>query len=415
MNSKLLAIKNTGIYFAASLFTALIGVCINPILATKLSHLDYAIIGYYTSFNLLLVPLLSFSLFSFYSRQYFFVDEDKRDELENTVYASSLVIGIIMLTAFLVFFYLYSIASGLAFPFFPYAIITYFQLYIANTTAFYLLKLKLTKKANKYAIISIAQSVLGALFSIIFVVHYDGGAEGRMYGTLVSAVIVAMIAFSSINFKLKIDTTLALKGIKFGIPLTISAIFWYFLVGVDRVLLEKINNIHELGLYNIAVSITGYMGIFYTSIANTFEPDIYKYIAHKQNKKLLFIMIFILLTVTIANLLFIICAPFLVDILTAGRYTEAAKYARIIALHNITMAIYLMIVKVYIGLGMTKSELVVRITGATLSTCSFYFLIKHYGFIGAAWGQVLSFAILSIIALLFLLLCKTRFIKQMET
>ena len=106
--------------------------------------------------------------------------------------------------------------------------------------------------------------------------------------------------------------------------------------------------------------------------------------------------------VALANMAFVLFAPFLIDVLTAGRYIAAAPFARILAIHNITMAIYYMVVRLLIGNGYVKGELLVRIIGAVCSVVAFYILIQHYGFYGAAWGQVLSFAMLAIIGLLYL-------------
>ena len=46
-------LKNAGLYFASSLVVAIIGLLLNPTMAKNLSPEDYAILGYYASFNLL--------------------------------------------------------------------------------------------------------------------------------------------------------------------------------------------------------------------------------------------------------------------------------------------------------------------------------------------------------------------------
>ena len=105
--------------------------------------------------------------------------------------------------------------------------------------------------------------------------------------------------------------------------------------------------------------------------------------------------------VALANMAFVLFAPFLIDVLTAGRYVDATPFARILSIHNITMAIYYMVVRLLIGNGYVKGELLVRIIGAVCSVVAFYILIQHYGFYGAAWGQVLSFAMLAAIGLIY--------------
>ena len=94
-------LKNAGLYFISSLVSALIGVLLNPLLALNLSPEDYAILGYYSSFTLLVLPLLHCCLLSYYSRQYYFIDENKREQLGNTVLLSINLIGFISLIIFL--------------------------------------------------------------------------------------------------------------------------------------------------------------------------------------------------------------------------------------------------------------------------------------------------------------------------
>lgn len=97
-------IQKASWYMGASLFVAFIGIVLNPLYASNLSHADYAIIGYYSSFNLFLYPILHFCLFSYYSRQYYFTPEEKRERLGDTVLLASMLLGLGSLILFTCFF-----------------------------------------------------------------------------------------------------------------------------------------------------------------------------------------------------------------------------------------------------------------------------------------------------------------------
>ena len=118
-------IKNLGLYFTSSIIVALVGILLNPIYAMHLSHEDYAIIGYYSSFNLLLIPLLNFSLYSFYSRHYYFTPENERENLGDTILLSSMLIGSVSVCIFIGGFYWLHKSTHNNFPFFPYALLTF--------------------------------------------------------------------------------------------------------------------------------------------------------------------------------------------------------------------------------------------------------------------------------------------------
>ena len=393
--------KNAGLYFTSSLIVAIIGLLLNPIMAMNLSPEDYAVLGYYSSFNILLIPLLHCCILTYYTRQYYFIDESKRDVLGDTILLSMNIIGAVSCLLFMGFFYIFHCTTGNSFPFFPYAVLTFVQLYISNNVSFYLAKLRITRQAKKFAWFSIIQCVVTNALVLLLVVYYKEGATGKLYATLVATILSALYAFRHSLVKWRIDKELLVSALKFGAPLTVSALFWYCLTGVDRLFLERLGQTEMLGIYNVGLAIAAYMQIFYTTLSNTFEPDIYQTIAQKNRKKLALIMGAIIGIVALANMAFVLFAPFLIDVLTAGRYIAAAPFARILAIHNITMAIYYMVVRLLIGNGYVKGELLVRIIGAVCSVVAFYILIQHYGFYGAAWGQVLSFAMLAAIGLIY--------------
>src|ERR1035437_2712026 len=115
-------IKNLSIYFLATIITSFIGVMINPFLAANLSPHDYAIIGYFTSFNSLILSIISFSFLSYYLRNYYKIREDERQAVLNTLLISQLLLGMIALLFVFVGFYLYMDIVKVNFPFFPFVL-----------------------------------------------------------------------------------------------------------------------------------------------------------------------------------------------------------------------------------------------------------------------------------------------------
>ena len=400
--------KNAGLYFVSSLVVAIIGLLLNPTMARNLSPEDYAVLGYYASFNLLLMPLLHGCILTYYTRQYYFTEESQRDVLGDTILLSMNVLGAVSCLLFTGLFYIFHRTTGNSFPFFPYAVLTFVQLYISNNVNFYLAKLRITREAKTYAWFSILQCVVTNALVLLLVVYYKTGAQGKLYATLVATIIFAAFAFKQSLVKWRIDKKILVEALKFGLPLTISALFWYCLTGVDRLFLERLGDTETLGIYNVGFAIAAYMQIFHTTVSNTFEPDIYQSISENNKKKLYLIIGSTTAIIVVANLAFALLAPFLIDILTAGRYVDSTPFARIFALHNIAMALYYTVVRLIVGNGYVKGELLVRIIGAVCSVVCFYVLIAHYGFYGAAWGQVLSFTMLSIFGLVYLGLKKRK-------
>lgn len=389
-------------YFGSAIVVACIGILINPFLAKNLSPEDYAIIGYYTSFTTLLVPLLHFNLITYYLRNYYRLPEEKRQITSDTILLAMMGYGAIAVcigTGIFYFFYMY---MQVGFPFFPYAVLVFLQTYFSIFFTYYTVRLRIQRKARRFAFVTLLNSLLGVLFSILWVVLYKYGADGRLWALLVTSFLMAVYSFLKTFGKFEFDFQILKEALRFGAPLTLSALFWYFYTGIDRIFLEELGDIVQLGIYTVGMQMAAYLMFFYTALGNALEPDIYKAIAENNRKKLFLLIGGIVGSVGFINLLFIVVAPYVIDILTAGRYVQSTPFARILALQNITVVIFYMIVRLLIGYGYVKKELMMRVAGAVVSVVLFKVLISSFGFYGAAWGQVLSFLLLSMIGALFL-------------
>ena len=127
-----------------------------------------------------------------------------------------------------------------------------------------------------------------------------------------------------------------------------------------------------------------------------------------EHKKVLILCAGVVGAVLVPNLIFIACSKPIISLLTAGRYADSAMFANILCLRNVTTTFSFIMSGVLIGYGLSKYELVNRVIGSVLSVLLYYFLISHYGFYGAAWGQSISWLLMGIISLL----CLFIFLKK---
>jgi len=405
-------VKNLSFYLLTTIINTLLMLVINPFLAKNLSHEDYAIIGYHSSFQILLLPLLNFALTNYYLRHYYLTPANKRDILRDTINKMILIWGSGAMLICYAFFYLFFKFKNVEIPFFPYFIFSLLTVYANNFIVMQQIEYRLTKKAKSFFFLTLGLRILVIFSSIILVIVVPLGAFGRMIAIAGCTVIYSMFCFKKMNSGNRIDFKIVRDALRFCWPLALSALLWYFLGGVDRVFLEELKDVNSMALYNIAAGLTGKLAIFYTALSQTMEPDIYKSIAAKKYKRMVFISLGLILLNVIPNLIFIILAKPVISILTAGRYTDATVFARILVFKNITMSLYYTVIRIIVGLGFTKSELMNRLFGAILSFFMFKYLIANYGYYGAAWGQSLSFLGMTVIGVLFIIFNKKKMIAH---
>ena len=171
-NKYKLFINSFSLYLLANILQLSIGLIMNPIWASNLSHKDYAIIGYFDSFSLLILPLISFSLFSYYTKEYFHLNERERKNVLSTLLIFQLLFGFISMLILLGCFKIYFFKNNITFPFFPYAVITFFKIYVTNFFTFYTINLRLEKNAKRFFKINVINIILNTILVFIFVVFF---------------------------------------------------------------------------------------------------------------------------------------------------------------------------------------------------------------------------------------------------
>ena len=414
--NNLFRLKNVSLYFSASLIQGLVSLAINPLIAMNMSHYDYALTGFFTSFNSLILPLLSLMFGQYFNRHYFKLNSnEERDELAARLVSTSLIFNLFEIVFILIIFYIYAKVQNIEFPVFPYAIITFSSIIFNNVYNFYLLKLKMGKRADHFFKISLYHTIILVASNLLLVVLFKLGALGKLLAPLITYIILFVYLLPKITKKLVFDKKIFLDALKFCWPLILAAASGYFLRGFDRALLVNLNDNVQLGLYNVAISISAYLAIFQTSINNTFQPDIFEAVAKNNKKKLITIIGGINLLNLIPIIIFIAFAPFIIKILTAGRFTDAYVYARILALNNISMTLAYTMTGIFIAKGYTFLSMTSEVIGAILSIFMFNILINKYNFYGAAWGQVLSYILIFIIGIIVYFIYKNFFNKTIKT
>jgi len=395
-------------YFFASALTVLIGLLINPFMAIGLSHEDYAIIGYYASFGTILAPLLAFSLNSYYARNYFLVNEKKREKMLQSILSIFLIFGLLVSIIFFSIYYLYHKNFVYSIPFSPYAFLSFTPIYFTFFLILYFLYLRIQKKEKKFAVFKIINSILAALLSLLLVYFLKYGAEGRLISILIVAILFCVFSLKVEKFRFGIDKSIAKEAFSFCWPLTISSILTFFFMGIDRTFLAKLNDNYSLGLYNVGIIISGYLGIFGTVLLQTFDPELYKYTSLNQHKKVLVLILSVIGLCLIPNLAFILLSKPIVSLLTFGRYVEAVPYVNILCLKNVTTTFAFIMSGVLIGYGHSRFELINRFLGSFLAIIIYKYFIINWGFYGAAWGQSISWAIMGMISLFCLFLINKK-------
>lgn len=367
----------------------------NPFIAKNMSPEDYAIVGYYTAFNALFTPLINFYLLHYYTKRFYELNSQERERLKSTLFKSliffSLFVFFIALAIVFIYVEMFNRASKM--PFWPYAVMSMLPVPMLGIYNLTLVDYRMSRDSGSFFKMAVFNGAILTTFSLLFVVFFKMGAIGK----LGSSIVTSLLFFTFLLYKnrdvwkCKFDWNFFFDALKFCWPLVMASMLTFFSNGYDKIVLERNGDIAMLGIYSVGVSIANYLHIFSTSINDTFQPDIFENIVKRNFPKVAKYIGVKLIIMSICVIGFIVFAPFLVRVLTFGRYVASTRFAIIVSLSTITSMLYYSFSQVTVALGYTSITLINKIFGSVVSVVSFTILINKYGSVGAAWGLVLSY------------------------
>jgi len=412
INKNKKTLQNISIYILASLIPMVLSLVVNPLIALNMEPADYAIVGYFRSFNTLIAPLIAFYSLQYYSKRYFELSDDERLHLKAMIMQSMVYFSFLLATFSFVAIYIYTIFFNTRskIPFYPYALLSVFAIPLTGIVSLMLTDYKMQKNSVAFFKLSVSKGAIGVVAALIFVVVFKLGALGRLTAAFIANLLFFLWCLNkNIDaFRRKFDWTIFKSMVRFTWPLTIAAMLGFFSMGYDRVFLERVGDVKELGYYVVAAQMAAYLTVFSDAVGTTFRPDLYEGIIHRNWKKVTKIVALIVGLSSFVVIGFIVAAPILVAILTAGKYTYSTKYAQVLALSQITSVLYYAVSQITIALGLTKITLINRILGSVLVVIMFSYCISKWQYMGAAWGQVLSFVVFMVGNLILIVLWKRK-------
>ncbi len=408
---------NTGLYLTASVVSSLIGIVVNPLLAMNLSPTDYAITSYYTSLATFVTPIIGFFLIDYYLREYYKVDKQDREQIKGVIFKLLIIIQLISTAICLLGVSIYVKASHSSFELFPYALFSVGSLYFQLPYQLKIAEYRIAGNGRGFAIYSIVWSIVNTVLQLLFVVILHFGAAGKLGGTFLYSIL--SFCWCVYPNRQYLTTKIELVRLKeiglYCYPLVLAATLSFFTNGYDKILLERQGEVELLGIYAVGCQIAGYISVFSSSIKSTFQPDMFKAIANKSIKKVIVTVLVVVLGVSFFVLLFYLFCPFIIRILTAGRYMESTAFARIVCLSAVTSTIYYQISQFTYGIGLSKIVLYNKVVCTIMNIALMYFLVSKYSAIGAAWGLVIGWLFFSGGNIVFLWIYRKKIFNENES
>ena len=399
-------LKNSSLYTFCALLQKGTGFLLLPIYTTYLKPEDYGIMNLITSITGFLSILFLVSLHAAAARFHFkYVTSKGQAIVWGTILLMVLfnsafwgLICIIFHDALLV-----PLAEGI--PFYPLLLLAILGTMLSPLYLFYQQWLQCTQDGLRYTLNLMCNFLLQVFLNLLMLMVFHQG----VLGIIISLFIVSMIFFiySMISFlphiTLCINKEISVAAFKYSLPLIPHSVSGYLSVMLDRILLNKLIGIQQVGLYGVANQFGNILNLFTSSINQAFTPWLYQKL-EKENESSNYKSIYKFAEISnvlccFVALVITFFSPEFIRLMTTDEFYSSWQPIVFITFGYVLNGLYFFFSK-SLFFSYTKYVMIISLSTVLLNFVFNMILIPNYGYLGAGVAFLLSQFVSSVISLL---------------
>jgi len=262
--------------------------------------------------------------------------------------------------------------------------------------------LRCEDKPFHFGLIQISSTVLNLVLSLIFIILFNWGWQGRVAGIEIAFILVGI--YSGIYFikagylKLNISKKILKNLIITTAPLIISAIFIRTIEQSGKIFIDNIFSKSDVGLYTIGTLVGMIVYFIMLSFHYALEPWMYKQLSEKDQENSLVSVMKVLSLYSFAAfgiaLIVSLLSGFIMSIMVGSEYQTATIFVKWIAFGYAFWACYSAMTPMIIYKEGQKILILLSGIGAALNISLNYILIQINGTVGLAQSFLVTYLVM---------------------
>lgn len=395
------------IYSVTSVIGALLNLLILPILTSHLSEKDYGTTALFSTYVLILSPIIGLS-----SEGYFWIEFFKKEKLvkeQQRLYSTHFWLSItntLFITILLAGIFPFRDETSFG-PLFLFLLpLTGLMTIVSEEIRNYYIN---HKKPVSYMIYTVAFTVFDLGLSCYLVVYVFKGWEGRIIAWLISLFLQSVVSIWFFGIKLSyLHFTFSkqdlIKLVAFGFPLIFHQLSKFAVNQSDRIFISEMISVDEAGIYTIGYQFGSMILLPITAFSNFYTPFVYERltIATREAKIQIVKMCYLFIVLIIICFLMIaLLSPFFFRIFIDGKFHKGMMYVNWVALSYVFWGFYLLVSSVIFFAAKTSFLGWLSVFSILLNGILNYFFISNYGAIGAVYATAISFLMIFVATFIF--------------
>ncbi len=389
--------KTGSIYVASFWLNSALPILMTPILTRFLSPSDYGVSAMWQALLSFTVPIIGLSTHAAINRRYFHKSSSPAEhhtQMRDYIASISPILAATSLFVILVYVLTY---SQIAYYFLPTSriwILTVPAVAIAtflfNITLSYL---NAEMNAKAYALFNNGYVLVTSLISVLLVVWLGWNWQGRVAGGMLGITLAAIAGIAYLWHRGllggTIRKTLTWHAMAFSLPL-LPHILANMVRGVsDRVFLSQITNLHEIGLFSVALSLAGVFSILGSAAQQAWIPWLYAHLGEKtfDRARIVKITYAAFSIIALAGVIFALMAPLAFSLLLGPRFDESVKFIWWLTGGAVLQGFYCFLVPYIAYVERNKYSSYISMGTLAVNITLNFFLIYLFGVMGVAMAN----------------------------
>ncbi len=270
---------------------------------------------------------------------------------------------------------------------------------LENVQGLLLTDLRARRKAAIFSAAALIRllAIVGA--SLWFIAAQRQGLNGIFWGRLFgnSLGVLVILAPAFLAGHLRVAWPIAAAMLRYGLPLTWSALMAMMLDASGRYFLSLYSTMEQIGLYGVAIKISNVFQMLVNQPFGIAWGGLMFQIAKQPNARFVYskILSYLLVVSLSAALLFVLFTPLLFSIFATDSYAAAtAVFPFVLLVRAVQVMEYPTAVGIYLS-GRTKHFALIYTIGLASNIAANYVVTPAYGMFGAAWAWLIAWMLIT--------------------
>ncbi len=224
-----------------------------------------------------------------------------------------------------------------------------------------------------------------------------GVFKARMIGDFVGCLVLWGLTYSDLSLSISIPSALSMA--RYGLPVVGSAFCMMILDGAGRFFLDRYGSLPQVGLYTVAVKISGVMRMLLVVPLGTAWGGLMFQVAKKAEAPLIFsklVSYLLVLSIAMASILSFF-SPVLLRLLATREYSGSLSCIPWLLLVQVAaVMMYPTSIGIYLG-SATRWLLPIFSFGIFISFLLNRLLVPKFGILGAAWAWLVAWVAITVL------------------